>query len=172
MSGTTDLLSWNDYVAFPYIPIAFPIYTPYTPIYIFPYILTVTYVIHLIVRCFRVIWFGLVWCFDLFTITKNTLMKTFVHSFLKKYLCWHFCWAKCLKLIFKLFRGFPGRPGAKTSPSNAGDMGLIPSQGVKMPHASQPKNQNINNRSNTVTNLMKTLKNGPLKKIKLFRSST
>jgi len=77
-----------------------------------------------------------------------------------------------MKHIKKCFRGFPGSPGAKTSPSNAGDMGLIPSQGVKMPHASLPKNQDINNRSNTVTNLMKTLKNGPLKKIKLFRSST
>ena len=31
----------------------------------------------------------------------------------------------------------------KTSPSNAGDVGLIPGQGAKIPHASWPKNQNI-----------------------------
>ena len=31
----------------------------------------------------------------------------------------------------------------KTSPSNAGDVGSIPGQGAKIPHASGPKNQNI-----------------------------
>ena len=31
----------------------------------------------------------------------------------------------------------------KTSPSNVGDMGLIPGWGAKIPHALQPKNQNI-----------------------------
>ena len=38
---------------------------------------------------------------------------------------------------------FPGSPVVKTSPSNAGGMGLIPGQGAKIPHASCPKNQNI-----------------------------
>ena len=37
---------------------------------------------------------------------------------------------------------FPGCPVVKTSPSNAGDMGSIPGQGVKIPHASQSKHQN------------------------------
>ena len=31
----------------------------------------------------------------------------------------------------------------KTLPSNAGDAGLIPGQGAKIPHALRPKNQNI-----------------------------
>ena len=36
---------------------------------------------------------------------------------------------------------FPGSPVVKTSPSNAGDAGLITGQGAKIPHASGPKNQ-------------------------------
>ena len=32
----------------------------------------------------------------------------------------------------------------KTSPSNAGDASLIPGQGAKIPHASQPKTENKN----------------------------
>ena len=31
----------------------------------------------------------------------------------------------------------------KTSPSNAGDAGLIPGRGAKIPHALQTKNQDI-----------------------------
>ena len=38
---------------------------------------------------------------------------------------------------------FPCGPGVKTSPSSAGDAGLIPGQGAKIPHASWSKNQNI-----------------------------
>ena len=38
---------------------------------------------------------------------------------------------------------FPGSPMLKTLPSNAGDVGLIPGRGGKIPHASGPKNQNI-----------------------------
>ena len=53
---------------------------------------------------------------------------------------------------------FPGGPVVKTSPSNAEGMGSIPGQGAKIPYASQPKNQNINNRSSTVTSSIKTLK--------------
>ena len=32
---------------------------------------------------------------------------------------------------------------AKTSPSSAGGVGSVPGRGDKIPHASQPKNQNI-----------------------------
>ena len=55
---------------------------------------------------------------------------------------------------------FPGGPVVKTSPSNAGGAGSIPGQRAKIPHASQPKNQNIKKktRSNIVMNLIKTLK--------------
>ena len=35
---------------------------------------------------------------------------------------------------------FPGGPVVKTSPSNVGDAGSIPGWGVKIPHASWPKN--------------------------------
>ena len=38
---------------------------------------------------------------------------------------------------------FPGGPVVKTSPSNAGDEGSIPGRGAKIPHASQPRNQNV-----------------------------
>ena len=60
--------------------------------------------------------------------------------------------------------GLPGGPVVKTLPSNTGDTGLIPTQGAKIPHALWPKNKNINNGRNTVTNLTKTIKNGPLQK--------
>ena len=47
----------------------------------------------------------------------------------------------------------------KTSPSNAGGVCSIPGQGAKIPHASQPKNQNVKqNKSNTVKNSIKILK--------------
>ena len=44
-----------------------------------------------------------------------------------------------------------GVPVAKTSPSNTGSAGWILGRGTKIPHASRPKNQNINNRNNIVT---------------------
>ena len=53
----------------------------------------------------------------------------------------------------------------KTLPSNAGGVGSIPGQGAKIPHASQPKNQNII-QSNIVTNSVKNLKVVHIKKIK------
>ena len=63
----------------------------------------------------------------------------------------------------------------KTSPSGAGDASSIPGLGAKIPHALQPKNQNIK-QSNFVTNSIKTLfyfiffnkdfKNGPHQKKK------
>ena len=39
-----------------------------------------------------------------------------------------------------------------------GSAGSIPGHAAKIPHASWPKNKNINNRSNTVTNSIKALK--------------
>ena len=51
--------------------------------------------------------------------------------------------------------------------SNAGGEGSIPSQGAKIPHASWPKSQNINNRSNTLTNSLKILKLKKKKKKKI-----
>ena len=65
--GKIDLIFWHDWIVFPYI-----------------HIVTVTYVIHLVVRCFRVVWFGLVLCLDLFSVMNNGIMpqwKIFVHSF-------------------------------------------------------------------------------------------
>ena len=47
----------------------------------------------------------------------------------------------------------------KTSPSIAGGVGSIPSQGTKIPHASWPKTQN---RGNIVTDSVKTLKMVPI----------
>ena len=38
--------------------------------------------------------------------------------------------------LLKWHRDFPGDSVAKTSPSNAGGEGLVPSQGTKIPHAS------------------------------------
>ena len=43
----------------------------------------------------------------------------------------------------KLLRDFPGGPVVKTSPSNAGGVGSIPGWGARVPHALQPKDQNI-----------------------------
>ena len=51
----------------------------------------------------------------------------------------------------------------KTSPSNAGGAGSITGPGAKIPHASQPKNQNII-QSNIVTNSVKNLKVVHIKK--------
>ena len=40
-------------------------------------------------------------------------------------------------------KGFPGGPVVKTMPSNAEGAGSIPGLGSGIPHASQPKNQNM-----------------------------
>ena len=53
---------------------------------------------------------------------------------------------------------FPGSPVVETSPSSAGGAGSVPDVGAKIPHTSGPKNQNVNNRNNTVTNSIQTLK--------------
>ena len=52
-------------------------------------------------------------------------------------------------------RDFPGGPVVKTSPSNAGGMASIPDREAEILLASWPKNQNINKRSNIVTNSLK-----------------
>ena len=59
----------------------------------------------------------------------------------------------------------------KTSPSNAAGVDAIPGQGAKIPHPSWPKKKkrNINNRSNIVTNSIKTLKNGPHQRKSFFK---
>ena len=61
-------------------------------------------------------------------------------------------------------RDFPGGPVVKTSPSNAGDAGLIPGWGAKIPHASWPKNQNIEQKQ-YCNKFNKDFKNGPHQKI-------
>ena len=57
-------------------------------------------------------------------------------------------WPASLKyLLCGPLRKFPGYflggLVVKTLPSNGGGVGLIPGQGAKIPHASQPKHQNI-----------------------------
>ena len=47
-----------------------------------------------------------------------------------------------------------------TPPSNAGAVGSIPGQGTKIPHASQPKKQNIK-RKQYCNKFNKDFKNGP-----------
>ena len=61
-------------------------------------------------------------------------------------------------------RDLPGSPLVKTSPSNAGGVGSIPDQGSKIPHASQPKNQNIKQKQ-YCNKFDKDFKNGPHQKI-------
>lgn len=56
--------------------------------------------------------------------------------------------------------GFPGGPAFKTLPVNAGDVGSTPDQGVRIPRASLPKNQNIA-QNNTAPNSIKTVKTDP-----------
>ena len=51
----------------------------------------------------------------------------------------------------------PGAPAVKTSPSNAGGADSILGLGAEIPRAlGWPKDQNIKNRSNIVTNSIKT----------------
>ena len=64
-------------------------------------------------------------------------------------------------------RDFPGGPVVKTSPSNAGGASSISCWGVKIPHASQPKNQNIKEKQ-YCNKLNKDFKNGPHQKKNFF----
>ena len=52
----------------------------------------------------------------------------------------------------------------KTSPSNAGGVGLIPGQGAKIPTTCLSAKKSKQNRNNTVTNSIKTLKMVHIKK--------
>ena len=65
----------------------------------------------------------------------------------------------------KELRDFPGNLVVKNSPSGAGSVGPISGWGAKIPHASQPENQSINDRSNIVTNSIKDFKNSPHQKV-------
>ena len=56
----------------------------------------------------------------------------------------------------KTKQDLPGGPVVKTSPSNAGGVGLVSSLGATIPRASQPKSKKHKNRSNIVTNSIKT----------------
>ena len=51
----------------------------------------------------------------------------------------------------------------KTLPSNAGGAGSIPGRGAKIPHASQPRNQNIKQKQ-YCNKFNKDFKNGPHQK--------
>ena len=51
----------------------------------------------------------------------------------------------------------------KTRLYNAEDVGLIPGQGAKIPYASWAKNTKTENRSNVMTNSIKTKKKKALK---------
>ena len=59
-------------------------------------------------------------------------------------------------------RDFPGGPVVKTSPSNAGGAGSIPGRGAKIPHALQPRKQNIKQKQ--YCNKFNKDLNGPYKK--------
>ena len=49
-----------------------------------------------------------------------------------------------LSKITKNFKGFPDSPVVKTLPSDTGGVGSVRGQEAKIPDASWPKNQNIN----------------------------
>ena len=62
-----------------------------------------------------------------------------------------------------MWRDFPGNPVVKTLPSIAGlgaGAGLILSWGAKIPHNSQPKDENIKQKQHC-NNLNKDFENGP-----------
>ena len=61
---------------------------------------------------------------------------------------------------------FPGGPVIETSPPNAAAAGSIPGQGPKIPHASQPKNQNIKTKSIATNSINKKQKMVHVKKKK------
>ena len=68
---------------------------------------------------------------------KMPLFSLHIVFFLKKN---HFLWLIYFKNIFL---GLPGGPVVNTLPSNEGASGSIPGWRGKIPHASQPKTQNI-----------------------------
>ena len=64
--------------------------------------------------------------------------------------------------------GFPGGAVVESLPANAGDTGSIPGWGVKIPHASWPKNQNIKQKQ-YCDKFNKNFKNGPHQKKKILK---
>ena len=64
---------------------------------------------------------------------------------------------------------FPKSPLVKISLLNSRGAGSFPYGEAKIPHASQPKNQNINNKSNIITNSMKTLEMVSIQKKKKLK---
>ena len=50
---------------------------------------------------------------------------------------------ECLLYSQYYARDFPSGPVVKTLPSNAGGVDSVPGEGVNIPHASGPKNENI-----------------------------
>ena len=58
---------------------------------------------------------------------------------------------------------FPDGPVVKTSPSNTGGAGSIPGWGAKIPHASWPENQNVEQKQ-YCNKFNKDFKNGPHQK--------
>ena len=87
------------------------------------------------------------------------------------FFCIIHAWDLCCFWAHKIvnFGDFPGGPGVKTSPSNAGGEGLIPGRGAKIPHASRPKKQNIKQKQHC-NKFNEDFKNGPYKK-KIFKKS-
>ena len=63
-------------------------------------------------------------------------------------------------LINYSFKGFPGYPVVKTSPSNPRGAGSIPDQGARIPHTSRAENQNTN--TAVTDSIIKTLKKSGL----------
>ena len=57
-------------------------------------------------------------------------------------------------------RDFPDSPVVKTFPFNAGGASSIPGRGAKIPHASQPKTQDIKQKQ-YCSKFYKIFKNGP-----------
>ena len=68
-------------------------------------------------------------------------------------------------------RDFPEGPMIKTSPFNAEGAGLIPGRGAKNPHGLLAKKNKTQNKSNTVTNSIKSFKKWSTSKNSTIRPS-
>ena len=72
-------------------------------------------------------------------------------------------------MIISSLNGGLKSPLVKISLSNSRGAGSFPCGEAKIPHASQPKKQNINNKSNIITNSIKTLEMVPIQKKKILK---
>ena len=82
-----------------------------------------------------------------------------------------YCESTSMFMVYsKKIRDFPGGPVVKSPPANAEDSGSIPGRGAKIPHAWQPKDQNIK-RSNIVANSIRNSKNDPHQKNHLISAT-